>query len=167
MPNEFELRPGRDWWLTRWLKSESFWQGIVIQTLGTLAAATIVALIAIFSGVGYPPAIRYFVIFGFTIILYVGVTVILGVTFHIRYRWIHYGVDLIGGFADNSLCHSQLDRLHAKLTASNQPADFMQHVGFRHLQRHPALLCRLFYIFRQIHLLQYKTRRGDMAWSQP
>ena len=66
------------------MKSESFWQGIVIQTLGTLAAATIVALIAIFSGVGYPPAIRYFVIFGFTIILYVGVTVILGVTFHIR-----------------------------------------------------------------------------------
>jgi hypothetical protein len=51
-------------WAFRWAKSEQFWQGIVIQTLGTPAAATIVALAAIFVGVGYPPAVRYFVIYG-------------------------------------------------------------------------------------------------------
>jgi hypothetical protein len=40
-------------WLARWLKSEMFWQGIAVQTLGTLGAALIVALLAIFTGIGH------------------------------------------------------------------------------------------------------------------
>jgi hypothetical protein len=77
-----EKQASWDWWLRRWLKSEGFWQGIVIQTVGTLAAALIIALIAIFVGVGYTAAIRHFVIAGLaTLILIVGGTlVVLSVT---------------------------------------------------------------------------------------
>ena len=57
-------------WPKRWLKSEAFWHGIVIQTMGTLAAALVIAIIAIMTGVGYTPAIRYFVLTG---LFFVGV----------------------------------------------------------------------------------------------
>ena len=53
----------------RWLKSESFWQGIAIQTLGTLIAALVVALVAILAGVGYTAAIRYFVVVGLILLI--------------------------------------------------------------------------------------------------
>lgn len=56
-------------WLARWLKSEMFWQSIAVQTLGTLGAALIVALLTIFTGIGYTPAVRYFVIYGLIILV--------------------------------------------------------------------------------------------------
>jgi hypothetical protein len=73
------------WWLRRWLKNEMFWQGIVVQTLGTLAAAVIIAIVAIIVGVGYTPAIRYYVIYGLAILF-----IILGAIFTIvsSFQWI-------------------------------------------------------------------------------
>lgn len=56
-------------WLQRWLKSDEFWQGIAIQTIGTLAAALILALVAIFTGVGYTAAIRFYVMASILFIL--------------------------------------------------------------------------------------------------
>jgi len=90
VPNEFEQRPRQDTWVTRWLKSESFWQGIVIQTLGTLGAAVIIALVAIFSGVGYTPAIRYFVVFGLTMISILALAAFAGYLFS---NWIDRKVE--------------------------------------------------------------------------
>jgi hypothetical protein len=66
------------WWLTRWLKSEAFWQGIAVQTLGTLAAAIIIALVAILLGIGYTPAVRYFVLSGLVIL--VGLLLVIAIT---------------------------------------------------------------------------------------
>ena len=62
---EQERRPS--WW-RKWLKSEPFWQSVISQTVGTLFAAIILALVAVFSGIGYTPAIRYFVAYGLVIL---------------------------------------------------------------------------------------------------
>ena len=71
-----EDRGPNDWWLRRWLGSEAFWQNVAIQTVGTLAAAIIIGIIAVFTGGAYTPAIRYYVLFGLVIlvqmILFVG-----------------------------------------------------------------------------------------------
>jgi hypothetical protein len=67
------------WWLARWVRSETFWQGIAAQTLGTLAAAVILAMVAIFIGIGYTPAVRYFVIFGLVILFAILLEIALAV----------------------------------------------------------------------------------------
>ena len=64
-----ETQPEPRLWAVRWMKSEEFWHGIAIQTLGTLIAAVIVALVAIFIGVGYDPSVRYYVIYGLIVLL--------------------------------------------------------------------------------------------------
>jgi threonine/homoserine/homoserine lactone efflux protein len=75
-----ERQPEQTWWVRRWLKNELFWQGIVVQTLGTLAAAVIIALVAILTGVGYTPAVRYWVLSGLVTLLaiFLGVAIIIG-----------------------------------------------------------------------------------------
>jgi hypothetical protein len=70
-----EPQAKQTWWLTRWLKDDKFWEGIAVQTLGTLTAAAIIAIIAIFAGLGYTPAIRYFVIYGVFILASVSTAV--------------------------------------------------------------------------------------------
>ena len=60
------------------MKSETFWQGVVIQALGTLAAAMIIAIVAIFAGTKYSPAIRYFVIVGIEFVVQQAAFIALG-----------------------------------------------------------------------------------------
>lgn len=66
-------------WLRRWYRSETFWQGIAVQTIGTLIAASIIALVAIFVGIGYTPAVRYYVILGLLALVYIMVLIVVGV----------------------------------------------------------------------------------------
>jgi hypothetical protein len=75
---------GVPWWI-RWLENGAFWESVATQTIGTLIAAGIIALVAIFAGVGYTPAIRYFVAYG--LILAVGflVFIVIGVIVQIRF----------------------------------------------------------------------------------
>jgi hypothetical protein len=79
----------QSWWISRWATNETFWQGIVIQTTGTLAAAAILAIVAIVSGVGYTPAIRYFVVYGLYLVLLLLIAAIgPQVAYHYFKRWI-------------------------------------------------------------------------------
>ena len=48
----------------RWIKSETFWQGVAIQTLGTLVAAVIWLWSQSLSESATRPLVRYFVIYG-------------------------------------------------------------------------------------------------------
>jgi hypothetical protein len=72
-----QRKPKQSWWVRRWLKDETFWQGIVVQTMGTLTAAVIIALVAIFIRIGDTSAVRYFVIYGSVILLTVLIVLIV------------------------------------------------------------------------------------------
>jgi hypothetical protein len=61
-------------WVGQWLRSEEFWQGITIQTVGTILAAIILAFVAVMTGVGYTPAIRYYVILGIITLILIYMT---------------------------------------------------------------------------------------------
>jgi hypothetical protein len=56
--------PEKTLWLIRWLKDGMFWQGIVVQAVGSLFAALIILIIAVFAGVvSYTPAIQRLVLY--------------------------------------------------------------------------------------------------------
>jgi hypothetical protein len=128
------------WWAIRWLKSESFWQGIAIQTLSTLIAALVVALVAILAGVGYTAAIRYFVIYGLILLLifvaYVTALnaiskLLVRTLLHVRWRLPMRGPSIFAhstGHCDISARSTTirsrvgpLDRVHPRLGLGDQP----------------------------------------------
>ena len=68
-------------WPVQWVRSEFFWQGVAIQTVGTLIAALFAAMVAILTGVGnYTAALRYYVVSALIVILLVGVGGLIGAT---------------------------------------------------------------------------------------
>jgi hypothetical protein len=64
-------------WPLRWAKSEEFWQGIATQTIGSLFAALIILIVAVFAGVGYTPAIRFYVVYSICLLVILVLTVAL------------------------------------------------------------------------------------------
>lgn len=79
-------------------EDEFLWQGIVVQTVGTLLAATIIALVARLVGVGgYTPAVRHFVICGL-IVLMLGVlyAILTALWIRLTRNWTKTLAELIG-----------------------------------------------------------------------